>query len=161
MISEQFKIIPGYEPYEISNLGRLRRKGKVLTTPSSKVGYYRKCLKDLKKNLLIHRAIALCFVPNPNNYPEVNHIDGNKSNNRIENLEWVTRKQNAIHAYKTGLMHDQNGEKGPRAKLSAKEVLIIREALSVGFGQTKIANYFKVDPSTINLIHKRVNWTNI
>lgn len=158
-MKEEFKIIPGYEPYEVSNLGRLRRKGVILTTPIGRVGYPRKYLKDLKKNLLIHRAIALCFIPNPKNLKEVNHIDGIKSNNLLSNLEWISRKGNAKHAYDNGLMRDQNGEKSHRAKLNQKQVDIIREALLNGFSQTNIAKYFKLHPSTISLISSRVNWS--
>lgn len=55
------------------------------------------------KDVYIHRLVAEAFIPNPHNYKEINHIDGNKENNNAENLEWCSRKQNCIHAYKTGL----------------------------------------------------------
>lgn len=158
---EIFKIIPGYEPYQISNLGRLKRNSSILTTPTAKLGYNRKYLKDLKKNLLIHRAVAISFIPNPLGLKEVNHKDGIKTNNAISNLEWTTRKGNAMHAAKNGLFADQIGEKANRAKLRQYQVDIIREALLNGFRQTAIAKYFNVRPSTINLIHKRVNWVNV
>lgn len=160
-MNEVFRIIPGYEPYEISNLGHLRRNGVILSTPVARIGYKRKYLKDIKKNLLIHRAIAMAFIPNPENKKEVNHIDGNKQNNAIKNLEWASRKENAQHAYRIGLMHDQRGEKSHRAKLKEHDIKIIREAASIGFSQTQIANYLKLDPSTINLIVRRVNWVNV
>lgn len=159
---EIFKMVPGFVPYEVSTFGRLRRRGCcVLTTPKDKAGYPRKYLKDLGRNLLIHRAVALCFIPNPNNLREVNHKDGDKSNNEVSNLEWVSRRGNTLHAYRLGLMQDQRGDRGHTAKLTEIEVRVVREALSNGFTQTGIAKYFKLDQSTINLIHRRVNWNHI
>lgn len=156
-----FRSIPGFCPYEISESGQLRRNGVILSTPSMKNGYKRKYLKDLKKNILIHRMIALAWIPNPNNLPEVNHIDADKTNNSIENLEWCTRKQNAIHAYKAGLFPDQRGEAGPRAKLKEIDIKIIREAHSISFTQKQISTYLKCHQSTISLIVNRINWNNI
>lgn len=66
-------------------------------------GYHNFYCSKQKKNLYIHRVVALCFISNPNNYKEVNHIDGNKSNNSASNLEWCNRSINNKHAYKTGL----------------------------------------------------------
>lgn len=157
----EYKLIPGYEPYEISRCGKLRLKGKILTTPSMKNGYRRKYLKALKRNLLIHRAIALAFISNPNNLLEVNHIDGNKSNNNISNLEWVSRSQNAKHAFINGLMKDQNGEAGPRAILKNVDIKIIREACQHGFTQREIANYYRMHQSNVSLINRKINWVNV
>ena len=61
------------------------------------------CVKIDKNNLSIHRIVAESYVPNPNNKEQVNHIDGNKTNNHYSNLEWVTRSENQLHAYKLGL----------------------------------------------------------
>jgi len=66
-------------------------------------GYHNFYCSKQKKNFYIHRVVALCFIPNPNNYKEINHIDGNKSNNSASNLEWCNRSFNNKHAYKTGL----------------------------------------------------------
>lgn len=72
-------------------------------------GYYlvTLCNNGLRKNQFIHRLLALHFVPNPENKPQVNHIDGNKQNNALTNLEWVTSKENSIHAVKMGLCHSR------------------------------------------------------
>jgi len=78
--------------YELSQANTSKYK-MVCLSPSRK-----------SKNFYVHRLIAEAFIPNPNEYPEVNHIDGNPSNNRINNLEWCTAKQNTIHAYSTGLI---------------------------------------------------------
>lgn len=91
---------------EVSTIGNIRRKGKVLK-PHIRNGYKAVCLYNYenKKQLTIniHRIVAKAFIPNPNNYPSVNHKDGNKLNNTVENLEWVSALQNTDHAVKTGL----------------------------------------------------------
>lgn len=75
----------------------------------------------------VHRLVAQAFIPNPENKPEVNHKDGNKLNNHVSNLEWVTHLENMQHAYKTGLAKTQVGEKSPRAILTKKQVDEIRK----------------------------------
>lgn len=106
----------GFEDYLISNLGNVkskarliisidgktyRRKEKLLKPKKHKDGYLFVQLTKNKKrsNLYIHRLVAQAFISNPENKPMVNHKDGNKRNNCIENLEWVTAKENAVHAY--------------------------------------------------------------
>ena len=85
--------------------------------------------KDNKaKNILVHRLVAESFIPNPNKYPCVNHIDGNKQNNNINNLEWCTHSENDLHAYKIGLRKasspwsGKTGALHPRSKDYKKEV---------------------------------------
>lgn len=115
-MSEIWKSIKNYSKYEISSLGRVKALPNVYTDSlgrtfhtkekilSTKVGYRNgridytkvKLVSDTKevKNLFVHRLVAEAFIPNPNNYPEVNHIDLNKANNNVKNLEWVTRLEN-------------------------------------------------------------------
>ena len=112
--------IKGFEgEYIISSNGQvfctLDNKRRVKKTPSEKKiitdknGYKRVSLYKNQKmyNKQIHRLVAESFIPNPNNLPQVNHINGNKSDNRVENLEWVTSSQNIIHAYKKELRKDK------------------------------------------------------
>lgn len=101
--------IKDYEgKYYITSQGDVvNTKGKTLAyTVNKKTGY--KTVSLWKNNLgsskTIHRLVALTYLTNPNNLPEVNHIDGNKLNNHVDNLEWVTRSENMIHAYGTGLV---------------------------------------------------------
>ena len=113
--------------YQISNLGKVRSLSRFHRTDKnySSIGYYQKekCLKpgtdgwgynyvSIKgKNKRIHRLVAETFIPNPNNYEQVNHIDGNKQNNRMDNLEWCTREYNMQEAFKMGLVKRTKGEK--------------------------------------------------
>lgn len=90
----------------VSNLGNVKTiKGKILKQRLDKDGYYQVNLyyNGLETTKKVHRLIALTFLPNPNNYPVVNHIDGNKTNNHISNLEWCTVSYNTQHAYDNGL----------------------------------------------------------
>ena len=119
MKNEIWRDIKGYEGlYQISNLGRVKSLGrksysnvclkdKILNPAlECKNGYKRVCLcKDGKeKRIKVHRLVAQAFIPNPDNKPIINHKDGNKINNSVENLEWCTYKENAQHAIKTGLI---------------------------------------------------------
>lgn len=126
-MEEIWKDIKGYENYyQVSNFGRVRsldrevnaniknnkkviKKGKILKCAKDTDGYNTITLSiyNKKRNRKICRLVAETFIPNPNNLPQVNHIDGNKSNDNIENLEWVTASENIIHAVKTGLINRQ------------------------------------------------------
>lgn len=111
-MQEIWKDIKGYEGYyQISNFGNVKSlkfnhgtRSKLLK-PFDNEGYTRVKLfiKNNGKRFLVHRLVAENFIPNPKNKPFVNHIDGNKSNNFVENLEWVTSSENVVHAIQNGL----------------------------------------------------------
>lgn len=99
-IEEYWKPIKGYEGlYEISSFGRVKRDGRILKPQSYSNGYqYVSLCKDgVRKNHMIHRLVAEAFLPNPNNYPQINHKDETVTNNFLDNLEWCTGKYNCSY----------------------------------------------------------------
>ena len=102
---ETFVKIDGFENYEVSNLGKVRnmKSGKVLKPQLNRNGYLMHLLyeNNKQKHLYLHRIIAIAFIDNPEEKPCVNHIDENKLNNDLSNLEWCTVKENNIHGTRT------------------------------------------------------------
>lgn len=107
---ERWKTIDDRPKYEVSDTGlvRNRKTGKVLSPDLYKNKGYEfvgLCGENDRKMKFVHRLVAEAFIENPYGKEEVNHIDGNKRNNNVDNLEWVTRSENVKHAYATGLKH--------------------------------------------------------
>lgn len=109
---ERWAPVNGYENYEVSDRGDIRNKytNKVLSSKYDRgyerVTLYNKGIRNMKQ---VHRIVAEAFIDNPENKDEVNHINGDKRDNRIQNLEWCTRSANMKHAYATGLKHHSGG----------------------------------------------------
>ena len=102
---ETFVKIEGFENYEVSNLGKVRniKSGRMLKPHLNHNGYLKHHLyrHDKQKELFLHRIIAIAFIDNPGKKPQVNHIDENKLNNDLSNLEWCTGRENIIHGTRT------------------------------------------------------------
>lgn len=156
---EIWKNIKEYPNYKVSSLGKIKRiktyvpgkNGSERTLPEmikavkpNKKGYLMAKLtnKHGNKNVSVHRIVATAFIKNSSNLPEINHKNCIKSDNRVDNLEWCTTKQNVHHAMKNGLRHPT---------LSNKQIIAIRSILSrnKNITQTDIANRYNVHQSTI------------
>jgi len=180
---EVWKDVKGYEGiYQVSNFGNVRsldrtvnkpngisyiRKGKLCVQPKSNLGYMTVGLtvNNKKVNKYVHRLVAQAFIINNNNYPQVNHINCNKTNNRMDNLEWCTNSQNHIHASKNGLnklhLHRvaYSGEENGRALLTKKQVLEVRNKyIPFKYSAKKLALEYNVSQSCITHILNNKTW---
>lgn len=144
--------------YEISNYGEIRnsKTHKIRKKNISKTGYYFVSgslgSKDDKITFKNHKALAETFIPNPNNLPIINHIDGNKLNNDIDNLEWCTHSENVKHALDHNLFYIHKGINNCRAKLTNEIVEYIRNnyvPYDNEFGTRGLARKFDIDHKTI------------
>ena len=174
---EIWKPIPSFEGYyEASSLGRVRSvdrvvkhkrcgtqfvRGNLMSLKKSRSGYLM-CLiqKDgVRKNMTTHRLIAKTFIPNPKNKPQVNHKNGIKDDNRVENLEWCNRSENINHAYANNLMVKNFGSKNGSSKLNKHQVIEIKKLLDEKNTCVSIAKKFNVSSSQIERIKNKVNWS--
>lgn len=179
-MEEIWKLITGTSEYYISNKGNVKRvkqdltkggnvrsysivKERILKQDTSVKGYHTvhvPMIDGKTRHLRVHRLVAEAFIPNPNNFPQVNHIDGNKGNNQVNNLEWCTAKSNNAHARSSGLWDSfyEKGENNKNSKLTEDMVKQIPNLLQQGLKPKQIADKFGVSRAAINLIRKGENW---
>lgn len=170
---EIWKDIKNFDYYEISNLGRVRSKkfysvaacnskrligGKMLrlNVGSWKYFYVSIGLLDQRKKVLVHRIVAENFIDNPYNYPMVNHKDGNKLNNRVDNLEWCTYAMNNLHRCR--VLGFGARDKHHNAKLSLEDVRKIKFLSEASMHNTEIASIFNVSRTSISRIVRGKTW---
>lgn len=163
---EMWQDVKGYEGlYQVSNCGKVYshyRGGRVLKSWTNKHGYEVLTLnhKGIKKEYKMHRLVALHFLKRGGEAKEVNHIDGCKTNNRLDNLEWCTRSENMVHAFKKGLA-THKGSNHPRTTLTEDKVLSIRNHLGKGVTVNEVAKMYEVRANTIYAIKYRKTWKHI
>lgn len=164
-MKEIWKDVIGFEGiYKISSFGNLKNKKRLLTNTLDKDGYVRNSLyKNGKvKHTKRHRLVAIAFIKNPLNKKSVNHIDGNKLNNNISNLEWATHQEQEIHAYKNGLKFADRGENHFYSKLKTEEVLKIHELANSGkYTNVEIAKLFNIKDCTVSNIKLKKCWKHL
>lgn len=176
-MQEVWRDIEGYDGfYQISNLGRVKSRGKQCAVSEKKEiiramsltrdGYVKVRLlhRGKDKTVRVHRLVAAAFLPNPDNKPTVNHIDGNKQNNVIGNLEWADRAEQMTHAYALGLKAPLCGSAQPNAKLTDEQVREIR-ALYVPHdrrrGTVALSQKYGVSNRVIGLILRGMSYQNV
>ena len=161
---KQFRDTPYYVT-EDGNVYRLRKLGfKKLKSFDCGHEYLRIniFINKIPQQFSVHRLVAECYIPNPDNLPEVNHNDGIKTNNHISNLYWCTSSQNKQHAYDTGLR--KIGEEHHKSKLTEEQVKWIRQHYIPRhreFGTRALGRKFKVHPSLIGYVIKNKCWKHI
>lgn len=159
-----------YNQFQISNDGQLKnvKTGTVYKQVVNKKGYNQVCVslgsRDKKKVFRIHKAVAETFISNPNNKKEVNHKDGNKNNNHVSNLEWVTPSENVQHACQNGLHTPLYGVDNGRAKLTQDDVNYIRTHFICGdrkYGARALSREFNVDKDIILNVARNISYVNV
>ena len=183
---EVWKDIIGYETfYQVSNFGNVRsldrivnkpngvsymRKGKICKQSKSNLGYMTVgfTVNNVKVNKYVHRLVAETFITNWFNHPQVNHVDCDKTNNRMYNLEWCTNSENHIHATKNGLnklhLHRvaYSGEKSGRSLLTKEQVLEIKQKyIPYKYSAKKLSKEYDVSESCITHILNNTSWKEI
>ena len=142
------------DDYDVTKGGKVINKhtGREIKPQKNGKGYYRVGIG--KKLLFVHRLVAEKYVPNPEEKPQVNHKDGDKTNNNADNLEWVTNQENRSHAMKNGL--HLTGEKCSWAKLTEEQVRFIR--LHTEISSKEMALTFGISASHVREIRRNESW---
>ena len=166
-MKEKWKDIRGFEGfYKISNKGRVKSfhgKKPIIRKLNNSIGYrvlYLTKKPSIRELWSVHRLVAIHFIANPENKPEVNHIDGVRSNNNVNNLEWCTSSENCTHAYEIGLR--ERGENFYASKLTENQAIDIINAYKLGcFSQKELAEAYNISKSSIKDLLAGRNWAHL
>lgn len=172
MIQEIYKAVKGYEGlYAVSNFGNVKslsnnkkKKEKILRPGVNSSGYLNVSLTINKKakSMVVHRIVAAAFLEGLDETTEANHKDGNKQNNRLDNLEVNTRPQNIQHAFRIGLNKGPCGEKNAHSKFKAEDILAIRSLYGTGnYSIGALSRQHKVSQSSMSAIIRRKSYVNV
>lgn len=169
VVTEVWRNLDGW-PYQVSDLGRVRRSvggrgtrtGRLLKSRLDTQGYLivMLCVKSKTKTCRVHRLVSAAFLGPCPEGKEVNHISGDKTHNHIGNLEWVTRSENILHAFRLGLR--KRGEERSYAKLNNRKVVEIREKYASGeFTQQELADEYGVTRTAVRHVIEKKSWSHI
>lgn len=158
----QWKTIPFEDMYEVSSTGEVRNRQTlhIKSQRYDRYGYKRVTLYPSNKTYTIHRLVMLVFFPDDVN-EEINHKDGNKTNNNIDNLEWCTSSHNSLH--RSNVLHPDMivGEKNPMAKISESTAKEIKYGSFTGLNNREIGELFGVASEVVRRIRSGQRWKHI
>lgn len=160
---DEKKEIPGHAGYYADLKGNIYNKKGHKLIPQSQGNYVGVDLpigNGKFRRFTVHRLIATTFIPNTDNKPQVNHKDGNKYNNSVSNLEWVTRNENQKHRFDK-LHHSHFGEKNTQAKLTTEKVIDIVKFRNKGLDLNVLSDIFSVSKPTICDIMAGRSWSHV
>jgi hypothetical protein len=172
-VAEEWRDIPDFEGYQVSSFGnvrgvdRLRRskvglrltRGQELKQLLNKKGYPEVRLrKQGCHTRLVHKLVASAFLTKPEDCTQINHINGIKTDNRVNNLEWVTQSENQLHAYKLGLQPSRSGEGNGRATLTDEKVTALKELYNSGKSAKEVSEILEVSLYTVRAIIAGKTW---
>lgn len=166
MTNEEWRLIPSYEPYQVSTLGRvkgIKDGGRILTPVLTQYGYLQVslCIRGKKVSRLVHRLVAYAFLgPQPSEAHDVLHWDGEKTNNSLSNLRWGTPQENNKDQVRHGTR--AVGSRAGVSKLTEAQVRSIRDLWDYGkLSQLEIASAMNVHRRTVNNIIRGVAWKHV
>lgn len=146
--------------YSVSEDGVITsHQGRVLNQQVCRKGYHRVVVqsgRSQRKHMGVHRLVAKAYLPNPTNLPEVNHLDGDKSNNHVANLEWCTTKQNIRHAIDMGLRKNSNrfGFEAQNNRYSREEIMRVHDMLDAEMKQMDISKLTGISQPVVSQIKR-------
>lgn len=178
MNKEVWRPVKGFPDYKVSNSGNVSsntrivegrsgskyiRQGKAMSLTKNTSGYLvvKLCRNGKPLQAKVHRLVAEAFIENPLLLPLINHRNGIKIDNKVDNLEWCTPKDNIIHAYQTGLCAGRPGASNSMAKLCIEQVRWIRTLREDGLTPTQIARSMQLPRSTVNNIFYDTRWADV
>ena len=162
--------------YQVSNTGKVKSLERIVASRcgnrtvkerilgiNTKNDYVKVILsnKEKRRAASVHKLVAETFIPNIENKPMINHKNGIKHDNRVENLEWCTQSENVYHANRIGLSNHARGENVAFSKLEEEDVLLIIKLINRGCLEHKIADLFGIKQSAVNSIKLNKTWKHV